>query len=61
MSSPIVVLTGARTPIGRLCGSLSSFSAVEFATFAITAACERADFTDEQIPRRGARRDDLNR
>ena len=41
-SSPIVILAGARTPIGKLSGSLSSFSATELGGFAIRAALERA-------------------
>ncbi len=49
MSSPIVILAGARTPIGKLSGSLASFSAVELGGFAITAALERAGLTGEQI------------
>ena len=49
MSSPIVILAGARTPIGKLSGSLASFSAVELGGFAITAALERAGLTGDQI------------
>ena len=49
MSSPIVILAGARTPIGKLSGSLASFSAVELGGFAIRAALERAGLTGEQI------------
>ncbi len=49
MSSPIVILTGARTPIGRLSGSLTSFSATDLGGFAIRAALERAGLTGEQV------------
>ncbi len=42
MSSPIVILAGACTPIGKLSGSLSMFSAVELGGTAIAAALERA-------------------
>ncbi|MGA2210766.1 MAG: acetyl-CoA C-acetyltransferase [Acidimicrobiales bacterium] len=37
-----VVLAGARTPIGKLSGTLAGFSAMELGGFAITAALERA-------------------
>jgi acetyl-CoA C-acetyltransferase len=40
-SSPIVVLAEARTPIGKLSGSLASFSATELGGFAIRGALER--------------------
>jgi acetyl-CoA C-acetyltransferase len=49
MSSPIVILAGARTPIGKLSGSLTSFSATELGGFAIRAALERAGLTGEQV------------
>ena len=49
MSSPIVILAGARTPIGRLSGSLTSFSATDLGGFAIRAALERAGLTGEQV------------
>jgi len=49
MSSPIVILAGARTPIGKLSGSLSSFPAAELGGFAIAAALQRAGLTGEQI------------
>lgn len=48
-SSPIVILAGARTPIGKLSGALSSFSATELGGFAIAAALERAGLSGEQI------------
>ena len=49
MSSPIVILAGARTPIGKLSGSLSSFPAAELGGVAIAAALQRAGLTGEQI------------
>ena len=48
-SSPIVILAGARTPIGKLSGSLASFSAAELGGFAIAAALERAGVSGQQI------------
>ncbi|MDQ1402894.1 MAG: acetyl-CoA C-acetyltransferase [Actinomycetota bacterium] len=44
-----VIVAGARTPIGKLAGALSGFSAMELGGFAITAALERAGLTPEQI------------
>jgi acetyl-CoA C-acetyltransferase len=49
MSSPIVILAGARTPIGKLSGSLASFSATELGGFAIAAALERAGVVGGQV------------
>ncbi len=49
MSSSIVILAGARTPIGKLSGSLASFSATELGGFAIRAALERAGLSGEQV------------
>jgi len=49
MSSPIVILAGARTPIGKLSGSLASFSATDLGGFAIAAALEAAGLSGEQI------------
>ncbi len=37
-----VIVTGARTPIGKLSGAFAALSAVELGGFAITAALERA-------------------
>ena len=48
-SSPIVILAGARTPIGKLSGSLSSFSATELGGFAIRAALERAGVEGKDV------------
>ena len=48
-SSPIVIISGARTPIGKLSGSLSSFSAAQLGGMAIEAALERGGVTGEQV------------
>jgi acetyl-CoA C-acetyltransferase len=48
-SSSIVILSGARTPIGKLSGSLASFSATELGGFAIGAALEGAQLSGDQI------------
>ncbi|MGW2542320.1 thiolase family protein, partial [Kitasatospora sp. NPDC001574] len=37
-----VIVAGARTPMGRLLGSLKGFSGAELGGFAIKAALERA-------------------
>jgi acetyl-CoA C-acetyltransferase len=44
-----VIVAGARTPIGRLSGSLGGFSAMELGGFAIAGALERAGITPEQV------------
>ncbi|MFD5561385.1 MULTISPECIES: acetyl-CoA C-acetyltransferase [Kitasatospora] len=44
-----VIVAGARTPMGRLLGSLKSFSGAELGGFAIKAALERAGVTGEQV------------
>jgi acetyl-CoA C-acetyltransferase len=44
-----VIVAGARTPVGKLSGALSSFSAAELGGFAIKGALERAGLTPEQI------------
>jgi acetyl-CoA C-acetyltransferase len=43
-----VIVGGARTPIGKLLGSLKDFSAVELGGFAIKAALKRSGVTGEQ-------------
>ena len=48
-SSPIVILSGARTPIGKLSGSLASMSAVQLGGVAIGAALDKAGLSGEQI------------
>jgi acetyl-CoA C-acetyltransferase len=48
-SSPIVILSGARTPIGKLSGSLASFSAVQLGGVAIGAALDKAGLSGEEV------------
>ncbi|MCA1822760.1 MAG: acetyl-CoA C-acetyltransferase [Mycobacteriales bacterium] len=44
-----VIVSGARTPIGKLLGSLASFSAVDLGGIAITSALERAGVSGDQV------------
>ncbi len=44
-----VILAGARTPIGKLQGSLAGFSGSQLGGLAIKAALERAGLTGEQV------------
>jgi len=44
-----VIVAGARTPMGRLLGSLAELPAVELGGVAIKAALERAGVTPEQV------------
>jgi acetyl-CoA C-acetyltransferase len=44
-----VIVSGARTPIGKLSGALSSFSAAQLGGFAIAAALERAGVAPDQV------------
>ncbi len=44
-----VILAGARTPIGRLLGSLKDFSGAQLGGVAIKAALERAGIKPEQV------------
>ncbi|WP_017570779.1 acetyl-CoA C-acetyltransferase [Nocardiopsis halotolerans] len=44
-----VIVGGARTPTGRLLGSLAGFSAADLGGFAIKAALERAGVSGEQV------------
>jgi acetyl-CoA C-acetyltransferase len=44
-----VIVAGARTPMGRLLGSLRAFSGAELGGFAIKAALERAGVGGEQV------------
>ncbi|WP_159943088.1 MULTISPECIES: acetyl-CoA C-acetyltransferase [unclassified Nocardiopsis] len=44
-----VIAGGARTPIGRLLGSLAGFSAADLGGFAIRAALERAGVRGDQV------------
>ncbi|MHA7188817.1 acetyl-CoA C-acetyltransferase [Arthrobacter sp. MDT2-16] len=45
----VVLVGGARTPLGRLNGQLASFSAVELGALAITGALERAGVAPETV------------
>lgn len=44
-----VIVAGARTPMGRLLGSLKTFSGADLGGFAIKAALERAGIGPEQV------------
>ncbi|HVQ19379.1 MAG TPA: acetyl-CoA C-acetyltransferase [Actinomycetes bacterium] len=44
-----VIVAGARTPMGRLLGSLKSFSAAELGGFAIKAALDRAGISGDAV------------
>src|SRR6266568_692303 len=44
-----VIVAGARTPMGRLLGSLTPFSGADLGAAAIKAALERAGITGEQV------------
>src|ERR1700709_13927 len=44
-----VIIDGARTPIGRLLGSLKDFSGAELGGIAIKAALERSGVAPEQV------------
>ncbi|WP_329136713.1 acetyl-CoA C-acetyltransferase [Streptomyces sp. NBC_01476] len=44
-----VIVAGARTPMGRLLGSLRGFSGAELGGFAIKAALERSGVTGDQV------------
>ncbi|MFE7594302.1 acetyl-CoA C-acetyltransferase [Kitasatospora sp. NPDC057512] len=44
-----VIVAGARTPMGRLLGSLKGFSGADLGAVAIKAALERAGITGEQV------------
>ena len=44
-----VILSGARTPIGKLSGALAGFKATELGGFAIKAALERAGLSPDQV------------
>ncbi|MCF3964476.1 acetyl-CoA C-acetyltransferase [Streptomyces fuscigenes] len=44
-----VIVAGARTPMGRLLGSLKSFSGADLGGFAIKAALERAGVGPDQV------------
>ncbi|MGW4892152.1 acetyl-CoA C-acetyltransferase [Kitasatospora sp. NPDC004240] len=44
-----VIVAGARTPMGRLLGSLKGFSGADLGAFAIKGALERAGVTGDQV------------
>jgi acetyl-CoA C-acetyltransferase len=44
-----VIVTGARTPIGKLSGGLAPFSAQQLGGFAIKAALERAGLSPDEV------------
>jgi acetyl-CoA C-acetyltransferase len=44
-----VIVSGARTPIGKLSGSLAKFTAMDLGGFAIQAALERAGITGDAV------------
>jgi len=44
-----VIVSGARTPIGKMLGALKSFQAVDLGGLAISAALERAGITGDQV------------
>jgi len=44
-----VIVSGARTPIGKLSGALKDFTAMDLGGIAITAALERAGLTGDQV------------
>jgi acetyl-CoA C-acetyltransferase len=44
-----VIVSSARTPIGKLSGALASFEATDLGGFAIKAALERAGITGDQV------------
>lgn len=44
-----VIVAGARTPMGRLLGSLKSFSGADLGSFAIKAALGRAGIGGDQV------------
>ncbi len=48
-TDPVVILEGARTPIGRFNGSLASFSATDLGGVAIAAALERAGVSPDAV------------
>ena len=47
--NPSVIVAGARTPIGKLSGTLKDFSAMDLGGFAIAAALERSGVAPDQV------------
>lgn len=50
MNVPIVILAGARTPVGKFGGSLAGFSATDLGGFAVKEAVRRSGLQPEEIP-----------
>ncbi|WP_407568285.1 acetyl-CoA C-acetyltransferase [Arsenicicoccus dermatophilus] len=48
-STPSVIVAGARTPMGRLMGSLKGFSGADLGAVAIKGALDRAGVSPEQV------------
>ncbi len=48
-SDPVVIVSAARTPLGRFMGELSPFSAHQLGSHVIGAAVERAKLSPERI------------
>src|SRR5258708_12638654 len=48
-SDPVVIVSAARTPLGRFMGDLSAFSAHKLGSHVIGAAVERAKLSPERI------------
>ena len=49
MAVSSVIVAGARTPMGRLLGSLKSFSGADLGGFAVKGALDRAGVTGDQV------------
>ncbi|MGV9680236.1 acetyl-CoA C-acetyltransferase [Nocardia sp. NPDC003482] len=49
MTTTSVIVSGARTPVGRLLGGLKDFTGAELGGFAIRAALEKAGVAPEQV------------
>jgi acetyl-CoA acetyltransferase len=62
-SDPVVIVSAARTPLGRFMGDLSPFSAHKLGSHVIGAALERAKLAPERIDEvfMGCRRDRARR
>ncbi|MDB5633472.1 MAG: acetyl-CoA C-acetyltransferase, partial [Tardiphaga sp.] len=48
-SDPVVIVSAARTPLGRFQGDLSSLSGHKLGSHVISAAVERAKLTSDRI------------
>ena len=48
-SDPVVIVSAARTPLGKFMGDLSPFSAHKLGSHVISAAVERAKLAPERI------------